>query len=220
MLALRRLAIAVEIENICSREKNRIARINSPSGKRALVNLLHNWHKLMDERHRVIRIVFLDFRKAFDLIDHNKLLENMRSMGVRSALIKWFASYLNGRSHFTQFGKETSVFENVTGGVLQGSKLGPIAFVIKINMLPSVIEQVAGNEDVIVDGDMILFMDDTTSWEALDVHYHVSGMEIWNMLKKIESVKTFAENEKMVLNAKKCKEMIIDFRKNRTVFLQ
>ena len=60
-----------------------------------LVNLLHNWHKLMDERHRVIRIVFLDFCKAFDLIDHNKLVENMRSIGVRLALIKWFASYLN-----------------------------------------------------------------------------------------------------------------------------
>ena len=37
------------------------------------------------------------------------------------------------------------------------------------------------------------------------------------MLKKIESVKTFAENEKMELNAKKCKEMIIDFRKDGTV---
>ena len=162
----------------------------------ALVNLLHNWHKLMDERHRVIRIVFLDFRKAFDLIDHNKLLENMRSMGVRPALIKWFASYLNERSHFTQLGKETSDFENVTGSVPQGSRLGPIAFVIKINMLPSVIEQVVGNEDVIVGGDKILFMDDTTSWEALDVHYHVSGMEIGNMLKKIESVKTFAKTRK------------------------
>ena len=38
----------------------------------------------------MIRIVFLDFRKAFDLIDHNKLLENMKEMGVRSILIRWF----------------------------------------------------------------------------------------------------------------------------------
>ena len=37
------------------------------------------------------------------------------------------------------------------------------------------------------------------------------------MLKKIELVKTFVENEKMELNAKKCKEMIIDFRKDGTV---
>ena len=48
---------------------------------------------------RVIRIVFLDFRKAFDQIDHYKLLENMKEMGVRSVLI-----YLKERSHFTQFG--------------------------------------------------------------------------------------------------------------------
>ena len=51
----------------------------------------------------------------------------------------------------TQFGKEASDFVNVTGGVLQSSKLGTIAFVIKINMLPSVIEQVVAqgvNDDV------------------------------------------------------------------------
>ena len=122
------------------------------------------------------RIVFLDFHKAFDLIDYNKLLENMKEMGVRSALIRWFASYLNERSHFTQFGKEASDVVNVTGGVPQSSKLGPIAFVIKINMLPSVIEQVVAqgvNDDVVVDENTILFMHDTTSWKALDVHNHV-----------------------------------------------
>ena len=88
----------------------------------------------MDEMQRVIRIVFLDFCKAFDLIDHNKLLENIKEMVVRSVLIRWFASYLNKRSHFTQFGKEASDFVNVTGGVPQISKSGPIAFVIKINI--------------------------------------------------------------------------------------
>ena len=41
--------------------------------------------------------------------------------------------------------------------------MGPVAFVIKINMLPSVIEQVVGNEDVVVDGDTILFMDDSSN---------------------------------------------------------
>ena len=66
----------------------------------------------------------------------------------------------------TQFGKEASDFVNVTGGVPQSSKLGPIAFVIKINMLPSVIEQVVTqgvNDDVVVDENTILFMHDTTS---------------------------------------------------------
>ena len=150
---------------------------------------------------RVIRIVFLDFRKAFDLIDHNKLLENIKEMVVRSVLIRWFASYLNERSHFTQFGKEASDFVNVTGGVPQSSKLGPTAFVIKINMLPSVsIEQVVAqevNDNVVVDENTILYMHDTTSWKALDVHNH------GNISKKIDLVKDFAESEKMELNPEK-----------------
>ena len=149
----------------------------------------------------VIRIVFLDFRKAFDLIDHNNLLENMKEMGVRSVRIRWFASYLNERSNFTQFGKEASDFVNVTGGVPQSSKLGPMAFVIKINMLLSVIEQVVAqgvNDDhVVVDKDTILFTHDATSWKALDVHNH------GNISKKIDLVKDFAESEKMELNPEK-----------------
>ena len=148
---------------------------------------------------RVIRIVFLDFRKAFDLIDHNKLLENIKEMVVRSVLIRWFASYLNERSHFTQFGKEDSDFVNVTGGVPRSSKLGPIALVIKINMLP-VIEQVVAqgvNDDVVVDENTILFMHDTTSWKAVDVHNH------GNISKKVDLVKDFAESEKMELNPEK-----------------
>ena len=78
--------------------------------------------------------------------------------------------------------------------------MGPIVFVIKINMLSSVIEQVVAqgvNDDVIVDEDTILFMHDTTSWEVLDIHNH------WNISKKIDLVKDFAESEKMELNPQK-----------------
>jgi hypothetical protein len=62
----------------------------------------------MDEPQRVIRIIFLDFRKSFDLIHRNILLRNMKEMGVRSALIQWFGTYLNKRSHFTKFGNDMS----------------------------------------------------------------------------------------------------------------
>ena len=79
-------------------------------------------------------------------------------------------------------------------------------------MLPSVAQEV--NDDVVVDKDTILFMDDTTSWKALDVHNHISGIKIGNIPKKIDLVKDFAENKKMELNPQKCKEMLIDFRKD------
>ena len=57
----------------------------------------------------------------------------MKEMGVRLALIHWFGTYLNKRSHFTNYAY-------INGGVPQGSKLGLIAFVIKIDKLPSLPE--------------------------------------------------------------------------------
>ena len=128
----------------------------------------------MDEPQRVIRIIFLDFRKAFDLISHNILLRNMKEMGVRLALIHWFGTYLNKRSHFTKFGNDMSDYAYINGGVPQGSKLGPIALVIKIDKLPSVIKEeiqlmISTNMEtnVILEHDTLMFMDDTTLYEVL-----------------------------------------------------
>ena len=55
----------------------------------ALVHLSHKMNQVMDAPDKVIRIIFLDFRKAFDPIDHNVLLENCCKIGVRPALISW-----------------------------------------------------------------------------------------------------------------------------------
>ena len=46
----------------------------------------------------IIRIMFLDFRKAYDRIDHNIMLENCCKIGIRPALVTWLASYLSGRT--------------------------------------------------------------------------------------------------------------------------
>ena len=57
--------------------------------------------KAMYITQRVIRI-FLDLRKAFDLINHNILLENMRTISIRQSLIKWFVTYLKNKSPISQ----------------------------------------------------------------------------------------------------------------------
>ena len=81
----------------------------------------------MDNSGKIIRVIFLDFRKAFDLIDHNKLLNTFIQIGVRSALVGWFASYLKGRSQVSTFQGDQSDLKRIKGGVPQGSKLGPIS---------------------------------------------------------------------------------------------
>ena len=166
--------------------------IHGSSTVLALLNLIHKWYKAMDIPQRVIRIVFLDFRKAFDLIDHNVLLENMRTIGIRQSLIKWFATYLKNRSHFTAVGEDESEYQYINGGVPQGSKVGPIAFIIKINQLPSVIRDemnliLATNNEghVVIEDETIMFMDDTTMFEVLDVSGHISGTEIGGLPSKV-----------------------------------
>jgi hypothetical protein len=49
-----------------------------------LVYLVHNWYKSMEKTGKVVRISFLDFRKAYDLINHNILLGNFMNIGVHT----------------------------------------------------------------------------------------------------------------------------------------
>ena len=49
----------------------------------ALVSLTHKWFSAMEEKEKVVRITFLDFRMEFDLIDYNRLLQNCEKIGVR-----------------------------------------------------------------------------------------------------------------------------------------
>ena len=153
--------------------------------------------------------------KAFDLINHNVLLENFMQIGVRPAVVGWFASYLYNRS-LTSFQGERSDCKRIKGGVPRGSKLGPIAFIIKINQLPMSI--IPNNYDQICnaveDQDVAMFMDGTTLSEVINISDHLGGISIGNTQMNVDKVVQFAKDEGMELNYKKCMEMIIDFRKN------
>ena len=69
----------------------------------ALVYLVHNWYQNMDSTGKVVRVSLLDFRKAYHLINHNILLENFLDIGGRPSLIRWFATYLQGRRQMCTF---------------------------------------------------------------------------------------------------------------------
>ena len=62
-------------DGICSEQYGGVP---GSSAVLALVHLLHKWNQVVDTPDKVIRIIFLDFCKAFDFIDHNVLLENCK----------------------------------------------------------------------------------------------------------------------------------------------
>ena len=164
--------------------------------------------------------MFLDFRKAYHLIGHNIMLENCCKIGIRPALVTWLASYLSGRTQVTKYGSEISDKRIVHGGVPQGSKIGPVVFIVHINDLPLVLKQpeITYSDDMTKcyndDDDVTIFMDDTAVSEIIDIKNHIA-VEAIGKAEKREVMKD-TNNQKMELNLKKCKEMLIDLRRNKT----
>ena len=75
--------------------------------------------------------------KVFDTIDHKIILRKMSYLGVDQAAIKWFSSYLSGRTQRCSVNGKLSTAHTLSCSVPQGSILGPLLFLISINDLPN-----------------------------------------------------------------------------------
>jgi len=79
--------------------------------------------------------VFLDLKKAFDVVSHDILLKKLKCLGIKDTPLEWFRSYLNGRMQIVDVNGNLSELRNLNISVLQGSVLGPILFLCFVNDL-------------------------------------------------------------------------------------
>ena len=75
------------------------------------------------------KIIFADFKKGFNVIDHPILMENLSTQyNLHWSLLRWVASFLQGRTQVTRVCPSVSAPLHLNGGIPQGTKLGPMLF--------------------------------------------------------------------------------------------
>ena len=98
----------------------------------AELELVDRIHKEIDE-NKIPFSVFLDLSKAFDTLDHDILLHKLQYYGIKGTALDWFRSYLTERYHYVDYNGASSSMKLLITGVPQGSILGPLLFIIYMN---------------------------------------------------------------------------------------
>ena len=110
------------------------------------------------DKGNLVGAMFIDLTKAFDTVNHSQLLNKLPQYGVHGEELDWFKDYLFQRMVRVAYNGNLSQEWYSFIGVLQGSILGPLLFVIAFNDIT----------DVIKESSRIMYADDVVLYVAAD----------------------------------------------------
>ena len=174
-------------------EKNQILSKNQ-SGFRKNKSTVDQILKLQDSILKKLKnkdsvlAVFIDFERAYDMLNIPTLLRKLQSMGINGNIYNWLKNFLSNRTFQVKVGASLSDKFILENGTPQGSIISPLLFLIMINDIPSGLDNSV---------EMTLFADDSSiyaghriikqleikiqnSLNAIDKWCHENGFKISN----------------------------------------
>ena len=85
----------------------------------------HVYQKYDISTETELNVLYLEFRKAFDSVRHQKLIIKKKQFGFCGNFVKLIASYLTNRGQYAKINDKRCPPASVTNGVPEGSIIGP-----------------------------------------------------------------------------------------------
>lgn len=129
--------------------------------KRSITSNLINFSQSCSvniDSNKQVDVIYTDFEKAFDKVDHLTLLAKLNFYGLNDSLIHFFCSYLHERRQYVSYEGYISEEQIVGSGVPQGSNLGPLLFIIFINDIQHYVKH----------SEMLLYADDLKLFKTIE----------------------------------------------------
>ena len=156
--------------------------------------IVHYWLSTLETPNTITRTCFIDFSNAFDRIDHNILMRKLQLLNVPPVLFNWCSSFLQGRQQRVKLKTCKSDWKEIKAGVPQGTKLGPLFFLIMVNDLSSELP-------------LYKYVDDC----AISKVVRVCEPDLPKLQQELDNVTQWSSANNMKLNVKKTKDFNVSF---------
>ena len=97
--------------------------------------MVHTWYESTDKSDTFVRVLLVDYSKAFDHINHEILIAKLCGMGLLAHIVRWVAAFLIDRQQCVKIGDTVSNIGYPNGGVPQRTLSGPKNLLVQMNDL-------------------------------------------------------------------------------------